>query len=233
MTDDIKIYHVETQKDYNDLMIKLENEGYTWFSGKNPTDLNTWVGEETVIYLDYCGKHTMSYGLMSTLIEYNPNANIIKHKAKGVEQMEKVVVPQFVADWYEKHEKGRSIYGIIGLLNDLSKCDDEKMFMWKMNCEGRNSHKLSNAQEVIAKMHLYGYEIEVEKKYYWRKKKEYLCVFEEQGELYLNVNKETGKLSLESKTEIGIIQTSLTETEVRRMVSKEDFIKLEKVEIPE
>ena len=26
--------------------------------------------------------------------------NIIKHKAEGVEQMEKVVVPKFVADWY-------------------------------------------------------------------------------------------------------------------------------------
>lgn len=84
MNDDIKIYHVETQEDYYDLMIKLENEGYTWFSGKNPTDLNTWVGEETVIYLDYCGNYTMSYGFMSTLIEYNPNANIIEHKAKEV-----------------------------------------------------------------------------------------------------------------------------------------------------
>ena len=42
MEKEMKIYHVETQEDYDDLMIKLENEGYMWFSGKKPTDKNEW-----------------------------------------------------------------------------------------------------------------------------------------------------------------------------------------------
>lgn len=235
MSEDIKIYHVETQEDYDDLMIKLEGQGYKWFSGDIPTIKPQYWDkqrEDTAIVLNSFDEHHITRGSISWCKGFYSGAPVVKHKAKGVKQMEKVVVPQFVADWYEKHEKGRSIYGIIGLLNDLSKCDDEKMFTWKMNCEGRNNHKLSNAQEVIAKMHLFkDYEVEEEKKYYWRKKKEYLCAFEEQEELYLNVNKETGDMFFRDKSEIGDIQTSLTETELKQFVREEDLNKLERVEI--
>jgi len=225
MTDDIKIYHVETQKDYNDLMIKLENEGYTWFSGKNPTDLNTWVGEETVIYLDYCGKHTMSYGLMSTLIEYNPNANIIKHKAEGERRMGKVIVPQYVADWYEEN-KNFTMYGLLKLFEVGAK--SEQLVCWSEEigkCE---------AQRVIAKMHLYkDYEVEEEKKYYWCKKKESLLEFETVDFTYLNYNHITERLFFSGLTQNKNHKTKFTEIEVRELVSEEDFNKLEKVEITE
>jgi len=135
-----------------------------------------------------------------------------------------------VADWYEKHEKGRSIYGIIGLLNDLSKYDDEKMFTWKMNCEGRNNHKLSNAQEIIAKMHLFqDYEVEEEKKYHWRKKKEYSFNFEHSSSRnYLNIDG-NGRLFFSDKAELSPCKTKFTETEVNQLVGEEDFNKLEKV----
>ena len=84
MSEKVKIYHVETQKDYNDLMIELEKDGYVWFSGKKPTDINEWVGEETVVYLNYYDNYTICYGSISTAREVYPDINIIKHKAKGV-----------------------------------------------------------------------------------------------------------------------------------------------------
>lgn len=231
MSEDIKIYHVETQEDYDDLMIELEEQGYMWKSECIPTFNRNWniFKGNTYIALNKKSKR-LTYGYMG-LVDINyPDVPIIKHKAKGVKQMEKVVVPQCVADWYEKHEKGRSIYGIIGLLNDLSKCDDEKMFMWKMNCEGRNNHKLTNAQEVIAKMHLFqDYEVEEEKKYYWRKKKEY--VFDLDPSIYINVTK-YGRVFFSDETVDDVeFKTKFTETEVRELVSEEDFNKLERVEI--
>ena len=231
---DMKIYHVETQEDYDDLMIELEEQGYRWANHDKPTSKpHYWIDmeDETVVYLHKSGKFLITRGNLKTAISNNRMKEIIKHKAKGVNQMEKVVVPQFVADWYENNKFGYTLYGLLGFLNG-DYHSNVKLQEWVRNCHAKESNGMTHAQEVIAKMHLYGYEV-VEKKYYWRKKKEYLCVFEEQEELYLNVNKETGKLSLESKTEIGIIQTSLTETEVRRIVSKEDFNKLEKVEITE
>ena len=163
----MKRYYLKTQKDYDNLMSELESQGYRWSRGEKPTELNLWTdyGKNTYVLVNSVSKQ-LQYG--------GAEYEVVQHEA------EKVVVPQFVADWFEEHKKGRSIYGIIGLLNDLSKCDDEKMFTWKMNCKGRNGHKLTNAQEVIAKMYLFqNYEVEEEKKYYWRKKKEYLLDFED------------------------------------------------------
>lgn len=227
---DIKIYHVETQEDYDDLMVELEEQGYVWRSHDKPTKYTPITKPPAFIFCRDSQRKEITIGTKRDVEECYLK-EVVRHKAEGVKQMEKVGVPQFVADWYEKHEKGRSIYGIIGLLNDLSKCEDEKMFMWKMNCKGRSDHKLSNAQEVIAKMYLNGYEVEEEKKYYWRKKKEYLFDFEEQEYTYLNIDKRTGEAFFGDVFPSSLFETILTETEVRQVVSEEDFNKLERVEI--
>ena len=39
---DMKIYHTETQQDYDALMVELEAEGYEWVDGKKPTVVNLW-----------------------------------------------------------------------------------------------------------------------------------------------------------------------------------------------
>lgn len=230
MNKDVKIYHVETQEDHDNLMDKLDKEGYRWNVDEN-TALKSelWAINASETYIAaYENTKMLRYGAMERLETVHPNETIIKYKAKGVEQMEKVVVPKFVADWFELME-GHSL-GVkleeLYLLGSRS----GKWNHWMSGLETEDKSGYGVAEEIVAKMHLYGYEVE-EKKYHWRKKKEYLCVFEEQGELYLNVNKETGKLSFESKTEIGIIQTSFTETEVKQLVSEKDFNKLEKVEI--
>lgn len=37
---------------------------------------------------------------------------------RGGLNMEKVVVPQFVADWFEKNKNGLTIYGLLHLFSD-------------------------------------------------------------------------------------------------------------------
>lgn len=226
---DMKIYHVETQEDYDDLMTELEEQGYMWKSESIPTftqNWNTFKGN-TYIALNKKSKR-LTYGYMGLADINYPDIPIIKHKAKGVKQMEKVVVPQFVAEYIENH------YGTKPDVWD--KADLIRDFDMYLECYGNPSLQKwvkndDNFLTLITAIITNDYEVEEEKKYYWRKKKEYLCIFEEQEELYLNVNKKTGKLSFESKTEIGIIQTTFAETEVRRIVSEEDFNKLERVEI--
>lgn len=229
MSEKVKIYHVETQEDYDDLMVKLEKQGYRWLSGYKPTVKNCWFEnqEETVICLNVVIDREMHFSSLGYTKREYPDINIIKYKAKVVKRMEKVVVPQFVAEYIEKH------YGTKPDVWD--KADLIRDFDMYLECYGNPSLQKwvkndDNFLTLITAIITNDYEVE-EKKYYWRKKKEYLCVFEEQGDLYLNVNKETGKLFFESKTEIGIIQTTFTETEVKQLVSEEDFNKLERVEI--
>ena len=51
----MKIYHTETQADYDALMVELERQGCTWFSGLKPTEAATnWKlnSNETCVKVD-------------------------------------------------------------------------------------------------------------------------------------------------------------------------------------
>lgn len=228
MSEDVKVYHVETQKDYDDLMIKLEDEWYKWFSGKKPTDINGWVGEETVIYLNESRDYRLTYGYISTARENYSDVRIIKHKAKGVEQMEKVVVPQFVADYIEGHYQGLKP-------GNWDKAD--LIRAWDDYIEGYGCSDLrkwikndGNFLKLVMAIATNEYEVE-EKKYYWRKKKEYSFTFENQrSDNYLKLDVES-RLFFSDKVEFGFSTTKFTETEVRKLVGEEDFKKLERVKI--
>lgn len=248
MMGDIKIYHVETQEDYDGLMIKLENEGCVWASGEKPTTQDYWHirGKETVVYLECWGDGEMTVGSLSEakgiyhttpIFKYQVNGamdaskiNIVdlntNNKAKGVEQMEKVVVPKFVADWYEVWNTG-----FLG--NKIAELEHAsgRMEQWIDSLETDDRYGMEIAQEVIAKMHLYGYEVEEEKKYYWRKKKEHLLNCEGESYYYLNVRTGNNYVFLGGKNSNMFYTTKFTEIEVRKLVSEEDFSKLEKVEI--
>jgi len=160
----MKRYYLKTQKDYNNLMSKLESQGYTWSRGEKPTELNLWT--------DY-GKNTyVLANSMSKQLQYGgAEYEVVQHEA------EKVVVPEFVAYWYEKNKHD---YILSVILDELGATEDEAIVNWRGNCKGRFANHLANAEEIIAKMYLFeDYEIEEEKKYYWRKKEEYLLDFEE------------------------------------------------------
>jgi len=74
---------------------------------------------------------------------------------------EKVVVPKPVALFYEnvKHYKLEEVF------NQFEKTSDKEVSNWYFNRKGRYDNNIANAQETIAKMHLYGYEIEKEQLY--------------------------------------------------------------------
>ncbi|EAG7320883.1 DUF3310 domain-containing protein, partial [Listeria monocytogenes] len=38
----MKLYHVETQEDYDALMVNLEEEGYRWNDKEKPTEYSSW-----------------------------------------------------------------------------------------------------------------------------------------------------------------------------------------------
>nr|WP_311774953.1 DUF3310 domain-containing protein [Listeria seeligeri] len=83
LKDSIKLYHVETQEDFDSLMIYLENTGCTWASGKTPTSTARHVwgvhGQETIIRV-YNSK--ISLDELPDCMRESPEIEIKKYKAK-------------------------------------------------------------------------------------------------------------------------------------------------------
>ena len=76
------VYHVETQGDYDALMIELEEKGYEWGSGEKPTKLDKFkdYGKDTCVY-EECGEITLSY--VECFKKYHSNETLIEYKARG------------------------------------------------------------------------------------------------------------------------------------------------------
>ncbi|EGL4213019.1 DUF3310 domain-containing protein [Listeria monocytogenes serotype 4b] len=78
----MKLYHVETQEDYDALMVNLEEEGYRWNDKEKPTEFNCWniFKKDTVMIIEY------DIYLGETSKEYcekvYPDTPIQKYKAK-------------------------------------------------------------------------------------------------------------------------------------------------------
>lgn len=144
--------------------------------------------------------------------------------------MEKVAVPQFVAEYIENH------YGAKPDVWD--KADLIRDFDMYLECYGNPSLQKwvkndDNFLTLITAIITNDYEVEEEKKYYWRKKKEYCLEFEYQhSSHYINFDTDDSKVFLDNREESNpFLITKLTEIEIRKLVSKEDFNKLERVEI--
>lgn len=132
----------------------------------------------------------------------------------------KMVVPDFVADWYEKTRCYTKT--LREMLNEIAFLESNDREVWKETLEEVDEFWYKTAEEIVAKMYLYGYEVEV-KKYYWRKKKEHLAWFEGSGE-YLS----TG-LNGEPILDVLLYSHTFTSQEARNLL-KDDFDKFEKVE---
>ena len=76
------VYHVETQGDYNALMIELEEKGCKWRSGEKPThfDKFRFHGKDTYFY-EECGLISFSDG--DYFKAYYSDETLIEYKAKG------------------------------------------------------------------------------------------------------------------------------------------------------
>lgn len=88
----MKIYHTETQEDYDALLENLKNEGWTWFFGEAITSYNSQLWERnkqnTVVHIEEEG---VSCGSFSYAKYLHPNIPIEKYKVKQDE----------VAKWFD------------------------------------------------------------------------------------------------------------------------------------
>ena len=77
----MKIYHVETQQAYDELMSELEEKGYKWLSGYKPTSKNYWSEDNEDTCITISGKKITFDSIEWYKKEY-PNILIIEYKAK-------------------------------------------------------------------------------------------------------------------------------------------------------
>lgn len=141
------------------------------------------------------------------LNDYQRVENIALTYALGlVEELEKPVVPQFVADWYEEHKDNFEIF-LSGLCINFT-CHRErlndKLANWYEQLENKPI-------ETLVKMKLFGYEVE--------KEKQYVVVIPDDGRngfIQLWKNRE-GKLlfNFEDKIRYGKVHL-LTEKEIKQ-----------------
>lgn len=79
----MKIYHTETQEDYDALLENLKKEGWTWFFGEAITSYNSQLWERnkqnTVVHIEEEG---VSCGSLSYAKYLHPNIPIEKYKVK-------------------------------------------------------------------------------------------------------------------------------------------------------
>ena len=83
----MKIYHTETQEDYDALMVELESQGCKWLSGRKPTETTkNWKrnSSETCVRV---GKKMAMYDKKSYYTWYYQYVPITKYKAKADEKM--------------------------------------------------------------------------------------------------------------------------------------------------
>lgn len=88
--------------------------------------------------------------------------SVLESSLTPVAPFESVEVPGFVASWYEKNKD----YPLSSKFMKAQHAESEKIQNWYDNCKGRHANKRANAQEIIAKMDLYGYKVVKEPLYY-------------------------------------------------------------------
>ncbi|EAW7133871.1 DUF1642 domain-containing protein [Listeria monocytogenes] len=180
-------------------MKKLEREGCTWRSGDKPTELtNCWsrYGREIVVYVN---EKYLTIGHIGG----TQGALLIE---KYTKETNRLVVPQFVADWYEKH-KCELEYRIWEYIYDWDDQDRESDFYDFMNYgHNRAIETLINMQN--------GYEVEKEQLYYVK------LVNTSTG--YLNVYYDNQK-TVSSKESACGYKTQFTEAEIKSMDKGEAY----------
>lgn len=78
----MKLYHTETQEEYNALMAYVEKKGYEWNTKEKPTEYNCWniFKKETVIVIEY--DINLDFASKEYCERVYPDTPIKKYKAK-------------------------------------------------------------------------------------------------------------------------------------------------------
>ena len=117
----MKIYHTETQADYDALMVELEEEGCKWFSGRKPTEATeNWKANssETCVRVD---KKVAVYDEKSLYTRKYPDVPIIEYKAKADEKMK--FTKENIYKVFSQYRKD-SNYSLNDLQDEILKLDD-------------------------------------------------------------------------------------------------------------
>ena len=124
---------------------------------------------------------------------------------KQLDEPEKPVVPQFVADWYEEHKDNLEFY----IFDYVYRFDQQKNSDFKDWLDGFKT----GALQTLVNMHQFGYEVEKEKRYLVKVKgiNGFGC--------YLNKGLLSKEYFFESKAEIGGCRTKHT----RKQLEDDDF----------
>ena len=81
----MKIYHTETQADYDELMVKLEEQGYEWTGGVSATiGLHYWEKRKYYTCVVVRKGRTLGNYTLKEVASIYPNTPVIKYKAKVV-----------------------------------------------------------------------------------------------------------------------------------------------------
>ena len=75
----MKIYHVKTQQSYNELMSELEEKGYKWLSGHEPTSKKYWILYKENSCINISSKYITFMNIEQSKNQY-PNIPIIEYK---------------------------------------------------------------------------------------------------------------------------------------------------------
>ena len=83
----MKLYHVETQEDYDELMKELGEQGYAWTSGRSLDISNEWIKYESDTVVRVVNDKSVTYSSKGIYSWYLPNSEIITYKATKKEKV--------------------------------------------------------------------------------------------------------------------------------------------------
>ncbi|EPF1983735.1 DUF1642 domain-containing protein [Listeria monocytogenes] len=195
----MRVYHTETQEDFNALMEELEREGCIWGNDNVLTELkHKWTiwRKDTVIIVKKGALAILPKSCVTNdkLIVKFTKSNNIKSKVP--------VVPQFVADWYEDNKENLG-YKIWKYIYNWDNQDCESDFYDFMNNDYEAIEKLIKMQ--------YGYEVEKEQLYYVK-----FVDGNNANNCYLNAGY-SGRLIVADSYEGCGFKTKFTEAEIKEM----------------
>ena len=82
----MKIYHVNTREAYDELMIELEEKGYSWLTGQKPTYFRYWEKYGVNTCVRTLGK-CINFSTIEWYKKEYPDTPVIEYKEKGETKM--------------------------------------------------------------------------------------------------------------------------------------------------
>lgn len=128
--------------------------------GFDPTTQTRWLNDILKELGDDYGSMKYREGYEQGKLEGAWVGNQLKDADKIRQELNKPVIPQFVADWYEENKDDFefNVWDWIAFRNEPEKLENKELNSWINDGEG-------NPIQTLVNMHQFGYEVEKEKRY--------------------------------------------------------------------